>query len=683
MGSPKQMSDGSPACYPSRLAFKYGEVRFLTRANDSISQTLGRFIENLNSAGKSTRQRIAMGVDWGVSIVALASACVLRLGHVDITQLWPAFLIIPIVTVLLFSSTGVYTMVIRFSGLDEMAPVVKGVIASSLALLILLFLLHPDPNPRSLFVIYGLLLLVFCAGLRQIWRSSRNGAVSQVGVPTAIYGAGDLGRQVMQICRNGSDYRPVVWLDDDAKYHGRRLAQAEILDPQDPATPARLKHLEVQTILMAVPSVSGAKMKGLLESLRRFNCSVRTLPSIKDIMANRVTSRDAKRLPLEELIGRQPIAPDMQLMIKNVTGKVVMVTGAGGSVGSELCRQILPLRPTGLVLFDVSEAAMYNIEEALCQLSDSMLDGQNRVDIQCVIGDVTKKQDVENTISRYSVQTLFHAAAYKHVPMVEKNPLPAVRTNIGGTRTTLEAAISLGVESFLLISTDKAVRPTNIMGATKRVAEMVVQAKSAAVKCDTSMSIVRFGNVIGSSGSVVPKFSEQIASGGPITVTHKDIVRYFMSIPEAAQLVIQASALAEGGDVFLLDMGKPVQIADLAKSLVFLHGKTLKDEDNPNGEIEIEYTGLRAGEKLFEELLIDETAVPTSHSKISRAREAFLPWPELLVYLDKIEAETLANPGNNMITLLRAVVPGYEPDKRSLRSSGVSEEPQPQPSLSV
>ncbi len=681
MGSPEQMSDGSPACYPSRLAFKYGEFRFLTRANDSLSQTLGRFIEDLNSAGRSTRQRIAMGVDWGASMVALASACVLRLGHVDITQLWPVFLIIPFVTVLLFSATGVYTMVIRFSGLDETAPVVKGVIASSLALLILLFLLHPEPNPRSLFVIYGLLLLVFCAGLRQIWRSSRNGAVSQVGVPTAIYGAGYLGRQVMQICRDGSDYRPVVWLDDDAKYHGRRLARAEILDPQDPATPARLKQLEVQTILMAVPSVSGAEMKGLLESLRRFNCSIRILPSIKDIMANRVTSRDAKRLPLEELIGRQPVAPDMQLMIKNVTGKVVLVTGAGGSVGSELCRQILPLRPTGLVLFDVSEAAMYNIEEALCQLSDSMPDGQNRVDIQCVIGDVTKKQDVENTISRYGVQTLFHAAAYKHVPMVEKNPLPAVRTNIGGTRTTLEAAISLGVENFLLISTDKAVRPTNIMGATKRVAEMVVQAKSAAVKCDTSMSIVRFGNVIGSSGSVVPKFSEQIASGGPITVTHKDIVRYFMSIPEAAQLVIQASALAEGGDVFLLDMGKPVQIADLAKSLVFLHGKTLKDEENPNGEIEIEYTGLRAGEKLFEELLIDETAVPTSHSKISRAREAFLPWSELLVHLDKIDAETLANPGNNMITLLRDVVPGYEPDKRSLRASGASEEPQP--SLSV
>ena len=676
MGISKQIGNVSSAsCYPAKLALNSKENSFLMRANHNLSQTLSRFVVNLNSSGKSTRQRVAMGVDWMVSMAALAAASILRLGEVDITQLWPVFIVIPVFTVLLFSGVGVYAMVIRFSGLDEMAPVVKGVIASSLTLLIVLFLLNPDPNPRSLFVIYGLLLLVFCASARQLWRSSnKNGEVSKAGVPTAIYGAGDLGRQVMQICRNGPEYQPVVWLDDDPKYHGRRLAQVEILDPQDPATPARLKQLEVQTILMAIPSVSGSKMKGLLESLRRFNCSVRILPSIKDIMANRVTSRDAKRLPLEELIGRQPVAPDMKLMIKNVTGKVVMVTGAGGSVGSELCRQILPLRPTRLVLFDVSEAAMYQIEQALSQLSTSLPEGQNSPDIQCVIGNVTRRRDVESAISHHGVQTLFHAAAYKHVPMVERNPQPAVRTNIGGTRTTLEAAISLGVENFLLISTDKAVRPTNIMGATKRVAEMIVQAKAEADESDTSMSIVRFGNVIGSSGSVVPKFSEQISSGGPVTVTHKDIVRYFMSIPEAAQLVIQASALAEGGDVFLLDMGKPVQIADLAKSLVFLHGKTLMDEDNPKGEIEIKYTGLRAGEKLYEELLIDETAVPTSHSKISRARESYLPWPELLVHLDKIDSEMMANPHSNMITLLGAVVPGYEPDKRSLRSPGASEE---------
>jgi FlaA1/EpsC-like NDP-sugar epimerase len=607
-----------------------------------------------------------MGVDWVLALVALAVAHLLRLGHVDLAELWPVFVVIPLVTILLFSGVGVYAMVIRFSGLDEMAPVLKGVVLSSLALLISLFLLHPDPNPRSLFVIYGLVLLVFCAGSRHLWRSSNKvGAGNRSGVPTAIYGAGDLGRQVMQICRNGTDYQPVVWLDDDPKYHGRNLARVEVLDPQDSATPERLKHLGVETILMAIPSVSGSKMKGLLESLRRFNCSVRTLPSIEDIMSNRVTSIDAKRLPLEELIGRQPVTPDMKLMIKNVTGKVVMVTGAGGSVGSELCRQILPLRPIRLVLFDVSEAAMYQIEQSLGQLGESMPIGENTPDICCTIGNVNRRRDVESAISSNGVQTLFHAAAYKHVPMVEKNPQPAVRTNIGGTRTTLEASIRCGVENFLLISTDKAVRPTNIMGATKRVAEMVVQAKAEDPNCETNLSIVRFGNVIGSSGSVVPKFSEQIASGGPVTVTHKDIVRYFMSIPEAAQLVIQASAMAEGGDVFLLNMGEPVQIADLAKSLVFLHGKTLKDETNPRGEIEIKYTGLRPGEKLYEELLIDETAVPTSHPKISRARESYLPWAQLRVHLDRFEAEMESNPNGSMIQLLCSVVPGYVPDKRS------------------
>ena len=666
MGSSTQARGGRLSRYSPKLTSENCGYPFLTRSFTSISQTLNRFVVNLNGAGKSTRQRVAMGVDWAFSVIALGAANILRLAEIDVVQWWPVFLVIPVATVLLFSGVGVYTMVIRFSGLDEMWPVVKGVAASSLALLIVLFLLHPDPNPRSLFVIYGLILLLLCCGSRHFWKSSLSGRRIDSGTPAAIYGAGGLGRQVMRICRDGEEYRPVVWLEDDSKYHGRRLAQAEILDPKDPLTPVRLKHLGVETILMAIPSVSAGKMKELLESLRRFDCSIRTLPSIDDIMANRVTSSDAKKLPLEELIGRKPVAPDMTLMIKNVTGKSVLVTGAGGSVGSELCRQILPLRPAKLVLFDVSEAAMYVIEQSLKKLAVSLPDGQNAPEICCVIGNVTLKDDIHNAIAGYGVQTLFHAAAYKHVPMVEINPKPAVRTNIIGTLTTLESAVENNVENFLLISTDKAVRPTNIMGATKRVAEMVVQAKAELYSGVTSMSIVRFGNVIGSSGSVVPKFSEQIASGGPVTVTHKDIVRYFMSIPEAAQLVIQASALAQGGDVFLLDMGKPVQIADLAKSLIYLHGKTLKDENNPRGEIAIRYTGLRAGEKLYEELLIDENAQPTSHQKISRARESFVPWDELSAHLARFEHTIKTDPSNNMIELLQEVVPGYRPDKRSV-----------------
>lgn len=628
-----------------------------------VSQTLSRFVENLNSTGKSTRQKVAMLVDCLFSVLALVCAYLLRLSGVDFSQVWPVFLLIPVATVLLFSGVGVYTMVIRFSRLDEMAPVAKGVVLSSLLLLVTLFLLDPKPNPRSIFILYGLLLLVFSAGARHFWKASVIGNNNDIGAPIAIYGAGDLGRQVMQICRNGSEYRPVLWLDDDPKYHGRKLAQVKVLDPKDSATPALLKGYGVETILMAIPSVRGSRMKELLESLQRFNCSVRTLPSIEDIMANRVTSRDAKKLPLEDLIGRQPVAPDMALMRKNITGKVVMVTGAGGSVGSELCRQILPLNPSTLVLFDVSEAAMYQIDESLRKLAGSTFPDTPAPDIRCVIGNVVFKQEISHTIRAYGVETLFHAAAYKHVPMVEINPQPAVRTNIFGTLATVEAAIENNVENFLLISTDKAVRPTNVMGATKRVAEMVVQAKSARLRGGTSMSIVRFGNVIGSSGSVVPKFSEQIERGGPITVTHKDIVRYFMSIPEAAQLVIQASALSVGGEVFLLDMGQPVQIADLAKSLIYLHGKTLKDENNPNGEIEIQYTGLREGEKLFEELLIDETAVPTSHPKISSAGEAFLAWEKLNAVLDKLQAEMNADPDSDMVESLRNVVAGYKPNR--------------------
>jgi len=630
----------------------------------SFSSALCGIAERINSLEKNSRRNFAQFLDIVFALSALALANLLRLTNIDLAQLWPAFLLIPLATVVLFSRLGVYHMVIRFSGMDDYAPVIKGVVLSSIVALIIQSLLAPDPNPRSIFVIYGLVLLVFTAGPRLLWKGIASEANGDSGEPIAIYGAGALGRQVMQICRNGADFHPVVWLDDDKKYHGRYLSKAVVLDPQDPATREVLNSFGINTILMAIPSVSSAHMKQLLESLRSFECRVQTLPSIDDIMANRVTSRDAKTLPLEELIGRQPVAPDAVLMQKNITGKVVMVTGAGGSVGGELCRQILPLQPTALVLFDVSEAAMYKIESNLNVLGKE--GNYSAPVVYCVLGNVVFKKDVAHTIRLYDVQTLFHAAAYKHVPMVESNPQPAVRTNIFGSLATLEAAIENNVENFLLISTDKAVRPTNVMGATKRVAEMVVQAKAAAGTGETKVCMVRFGNVIGSSGSVVPKFSEQIESGGPVTVTHKDMVRYFMSIPEAAQLVVQASALCKGGDLFLLDMGQPVQIADLAKSLIYLQGKTLKDEDNPRGEIEIHYTGLRDGEKLYEELLIDETAEITAHSKIWRAEEGFIQWTELSPILDRFMSVMQNDPDDEMVEHLKSVVTGYQPNRLTM-----------------
>ena len=631
-----------------------------------IKRSLGRYAERLNSLEQSKKQVLTQLLDIVFVLVALSTANILRLSAVNFSKLWPLFIVLPVATAFVFNRLRVYRMVIRFSGMDELAPLAKGVVVSSLLLLIVQYLLAPNPNPRSIFIIYGLVLFFLCVAARQTWKWLANGGTSDTGVPIAIYGAGALGRQVMQICRNGVEYRPVVWLDDNSKYHGRELANLRVLDPKDGATPAVLKSQGIETILMAIPSVDGSKMKQLLESLQTFNCRIKTLPSIEDIMENRVTTRDAKTLPLEELIGRQPVTPDPELMRKNITGKVVMVTGAGGSVGSELCRQILPLAPEALVLFDISEAAMYQIDSDLKALGADLksVDADLKIPpVHCVLGNVVFKSEIAHSIRTYSVQTLFHAAAYKHVPMVECNPQPAVRTNVFGSLATVEAAIENSVENFLLISTDKAVRPTNVMGATKRVAEMVVQARASAGSGNTRLCMVRFGNVIGSSGSVVPKFSEQIQNGGPITVTHKDIVRYFMSIPEAAQLVIQASALCKGGDVFLLDMGQPVQIVDLAKSLIYLHGKTLKDEENPRGNIEIHYTGLRDGEKLYEELLIDETAQSTVHPKISRAQEGFIEWDNLLPILDRFKSVMQNDPDNEMVDQLKKVVLGYTPNR--------------------
>ena len=652
----------------------------LTVNFDRAERLLSFYADKLGHLELRKKQACVQVIDALFVAVALLAANLLRLPGADLFPLLPIFLLLPIISSLIFARLGVYKMVLRFSGLDEIAPLAKSVLVSSIVLLVMLHLLAPDPNPRSIFIIYGLVLFLLCSAARQAWKWLANSSTNSTGAPIAIYGAGALGRQVMQICRNGVDYRPIVWLDDNSKYHGRELSKLRVLDPKDKSTPALLKSKGIETILMAIPHVDGSRTKELLESLQTFDCRIKTLPSIEDIMENRVTTRDAKTLPLEELIGRQPVAPDPDLMRKNITGKAVMVTGAGGSVGSELCRQILPLAPKALVLFDISEAAMYQIDSNLKSLSAELKADDSSwtvPPVHCVLGNVVFKSELIHTLRMYAVQTLFHAAAYKHVPMVESNPQPAIRTNIFGSLAAVEAAIETGVENFLLISTDKAVRPTNVMGATKRVAEMMVQAKAAAGSGGTKLCMVRFGNVIGSSGSVVPKFSEQIENGGPITVTHKNIVRYFMSIPEAAQLVIQASALCRGGDLFLLDMGQPVQIVDLAKSLVYLHGKTLRDEENPYGSIEIRYTGLREGEKLYEELLIDETAQSTMHPKISRAEEGFLEWHELSPILDRFLLIMQSDPDNEMVEQLKNVVRGYKPN-RAPAPSGASEEDKPQ-----
>lgn len=440
-----------------------------------------------------------------------------------------------------------------------------------------------------------------------------------------------------------------------------------------------LVDLQITDVLLALPSVSRQRRNEILSELSPHKLAVRTLPGLSDLAIGRISLSDVRELDLDDLLGREPVKPDVLLLNRNTYNKTVMVTGAGGSIGSELSRQILKTSPRKLLLVEVSEFALYQIHNELQNmLSSYELDHvSNKLEIEIIplLGSVCDSDRITKIMGTWQPQTVYHAAAYKHVPIVEHNVVEGVRNNVFGTLVCAKAAIQSGVENFVLISTDKAVRPTNMMGATKRLAEMVLQAladfhsvknedsfdKQAATTC---FSMVRFGNVLGSSGSVVPLFREQLKKGGPITLTHQDITRYFMTIPEAAQLVLQAGAMGVGGDVFVLDMGGPVRIYDLAKNIVELSGLTLKTDSNPDGEIEIKVTGLRPGEKLYEELLIGDNPSPTQHSQIMKAHEVFLVWPEVKQKLEILDLKLNANDIVEIRKIMQALVPGYVPDSK-------------------
>jgi FlaA1/EpsC-like NDP-sugar epimerase len=405
-----------------------------------------------------------------------------------------------------------------------------------------------------------------------------------------------------------------------------------------------------------MPSASRHRRNAILQKLEKYPVHVRTLPDLMDIAGGRIEVSDIQEVDIGDLLGREPVAPNQTLLHDNITGKVVMVTGAGGSIGSELCRQIVHLQPASLILFELSEFSLYQLEKELEKLTHD-------IKIVPVLGSVLNQQRVEAVCRHFHVNTIYHAAAYKHVPIVEKNTNEGIRNNVFGTLHCALAAIAAGVDTFVLISTDKAVRPTNTMGASKRLAELVLQALAQAEELhgSTRFTMVRFGNVLGSSGSVVPLFREQIAMGGPVTVTDEEIIRYFMTIPEAAELVIQAGAMGQGGDVFVLDMGEPVKIVELARRMILLSGFTVRDADNPEGDVEIHFTGLRPGEKLYEELLIGDNVTATEHEKIMRAQELIIPWPELQPILEQL---ALANENDNCEqarTLLLSTVEGFKP----------------------
>ena len=576
------------------------------------------------------KKLVLLSIDTLLVPFALWLALSLRLGRYYTNIDYSSFLIFAVLTVLtlfIFITIGMYRTVLRYAGLRIFENVAVGALASTGVLLALMFLGKEAGLPRSVFVIYGALLFIFVGGVRILalrLLGATRGYLNK-GKPVVIYGAGDSGRQLVGLLHGGPEYTPVAFLDDDKQLQGREVEGLKVFDSSEREELTWLQGKGVEEILLAIPSASMDQRKKIIKRLEPLPFHVRTVPDFQKIMSGTAQLDQLEELRLEDLLGRDPVTPDGKLLGRCIEGKSVLVTGAGGSIGSELCRQILTLKPTTLVLFEQSEFALYQIEQELQQLK---INNGLEIELVPVLGSVTHQNRLQNILSCYEVETVYHAAAYKHVPLVEHNPAEGVANNVFGTLQATKASIQAGVSDFVLISTDKAVRPTNVMGATKRLAEMVLQALQLDHP-EITLSMVRFGNVLGSSGSVVPLFRKQIKAGGPITVTHADVIRYFMTIPEAVQLVIQAGAMAQGGDVFVLDMGKPVVIQDLARQMVHLAGLSVLDDDNPQGDIMIKFTGLRPGEKLYEELLIGENVSGTQHPMIMRAEEEMLPWSEL------------------------------------------------------
>lgn len=566
---------------------------------------------------------------------------------------WKLLACLIAITVFIFIKMGLYRTVLRYVTAKIFVTVLFGMCISTLFLITMAYFFDIF-LPRAVPIIYFAFSLLFICGSRLFFRMMLTYAV-RGRVPVIIYGAGASGRQLLTALRQVDEYFPVAFVDDNpllnkVVIHGVTVYPRKSLEKLIP-------RYGIKKILLAMPSISVEKRREVITNLENFPCEVLSIPGMVDLVEGKAQIMSLKKVSIDDLLGREPVAPSEQLLAKNIRGKVVMVTGAGGSIGSEICRQIITQKPKVLILFEVSEFALYSIEK---ELSMAVNKSGNDIAIVPLMGSVQKLHRLETIMRVFNVNTVYHAAAYKHVPLVEYNVVEGVRNNIYGTFYCAKAAISSQVETFILVSTDKAVRPTNTMGATKRVAELVLQAlaKEQSVTC---FSMVRFGNVLGSSGSVVPLFEKQIEQGGPVTLTHKDIIRYFMTIPEASQLVIQAGAMARGGDVFVLDMGDPVRIYDLATRMVKLSGLTIKDESNPDGDIEICITGLRPGEKLYEELLIGEQVLATTHPRIMTAHEDMLSWQELEIYLKQMDEACNNFEHDKIRELLLKIPTGFQP----------------------
>jgi len=598
---------------------------------------MNRLVEDFfDQLPRRRKQAVAVLADFIALPSILYFALYLRLGEVpeNIASFWPAFVVSALACIPVFGTLGLYRHVVRHMGSHVMRPIVIGVTITSIAVAAVAYMLQLKVFPRSVPIIFWFMTLVYVAGSRFAVRGYLQWLQDELKVRRSviIYGAGESGVRLAQLLMQQGTYVPVAFIDDDRSLHNRMINGLYVFPPR------RLENLLADTdareIFLAINSRAVDDRRRVIEFLEPYGLRVRLIPDVREIVSGRERVDDLRDVEVEDLIGRDEVAPMPELLAGSVADKNVIVTGAGGSIGSELCRQIFRQHPKKLVLLDQSEYGLYTLRrELLAIASEESLE----VELHAVLGSVTNGVLMQRTLTEHQIDTLYHAAAYKHVRLVEENMIEGLRNNTFGTLHSARAARDAGVKDFILISSDKAVRTTSIMGASKRLAEMTLQALQEEAP-DTRFSMVRFGNVLGSSGSVVPLFLDQIEQGGPVTVTHAEATRYFMTIPEAAQLVLQAASIARGGDVFLLDMGEPINILGLAQRMIRLKGYTIRSRDNPDGDIEIRITGLHPGENLHEKLLIGEASTGTRHRKIMRATESYLPWSELREVLDTLES---------------------------------------------
>ena len=622
------------------------------------------FKQEVLSLSNNLKLGIIFVIDFFILFFSGYLAIFIENGNVFIPQfndvlkgLW-----LPLLGVMVLSFLGVYKSIIRFMGFKDMLKLLSGVF---LLFIIATFIVFNQSFLggflSSLSLVTWIMGWLFSIILITASRILAHVYFTEVIIESrvAIYGAGSAGIQLASALKVSQEMHPIAFIDQDKTLHNSYVGGLKILPPS--SLEKLIKKKKVDEVLIAIPSASKSVLRSLLREIDQFSIKVRILPGLAELAQGKVLVSELKEVDITDLLGRVEVNPNHDLLNKNIKDKVVLITGAGGSIGSEIARQVAQIKPNKIILLDSNEYSLYSISNEIQQ-------NFSEIDSYSILGNVTNSKKIDDICNFFKVNTIYHTAAYKHVPLVEENPFEAIENNIIGTKVCAETAIKNGVETFVLISTDKAVRPTNVMGASKRFAELILQSLSTdnAKSVKTNMTMVRFGNVIGSSGSAIPLFQQQIKDGGPITVTHPEVLRYFKSIPEAAELVIQAGAMGTGGDVFVLDMGEPVKVLDIAKRLIGLSGLELKDEENPEGEIEIIFTGLRPGEKLYEELLIGDNVNKTEHKKILRAKEDYLDSEELNYYLEQIRDVEKDNDVEGLRKILERAISGFVPDKDSI-----------------